>query len=91
MTEERRKGVPLDGPVFYGMPDQVRAIQRWENTGWAFLHWTEVPCMLAIMENAIGDVVFLDVNGFAWKGPHFTRADPVPLEQYPPAQPYEWV
>ncbi len=47
--------------------------------------------MLAIMENAIGDVVYLDANGSAWKGPRFSRANPVPLEHYPPAQPYEWV
>ena len=46
---------------------------------------------MAVMETAIGDVVLIDNNGWAWKGPTFNRAQPVPLEQYPPAVPYEWI
>jgi hypothetical protein len=45
---------------------------------------------MAVMENAIGDVVFIDDHGWTWKGPTFNRAKFVPLEQYPPAVPDEW-
>ena len=91
MNHERPPETPRTGPCFYGTFDQRRAIERWERAGWTFLHWTEVPRMVAVLENAIGDVVFIDDNGFAWKGPAFNRAKPVPLEQYPPAAPNAWV
>ena len=84
MNHDRPSGSPLTGPCFYGTFEQRRAIERWENVGWTFLHWTEVPSIMAVMENVIRDVVFIDDNGWAWKGPTFSRAQPVPLEQYPP-------
>ena len=85
MNHDRPPGSPLTGPCFCGTGEQRRAIERWENIGWTFLHWTEVPSIMAVMENVIGDVVFIDDHGWAWKGPTFSRAQPVPLEQYPPA------
>ena len=91
MNHDRPPRSPLTGPCFYGTVEQRRAIERWENAGWTFLHWTEVPRMMAVLESAIGDVVFIDDNGWAWKGPTFNRTEPVPLEQYPPAVPYEWI
>ncbi len=44
---------------------------------------------MAVMKSVLGDVVFIDDGGWAWKGPMFNRAKPVPLDQYPPAVPYE--
>ncbi len=85
MDSDRPPCSPLTGPCFYGTWEQRRAIERWQNVGWTFLHWTEVPRMIAIMENAIGDIVFIDDNGWAWKGPTFSRSRLVPLEKYPPA------
>ncbi len=90
MNNDRPPASPLTGPCFYGTFDQRRAIERWEHAGWTFLHWTEVPRMMAVMENAIGDVVFLDDKGWAWKGPRFSKTDPVPLEQYPPKAADAW-
>jgi len=84
MDKERPSGTPLTGPCFYGTFDQRRSIARWEHAGWTFLHWTEVPRMVAVIENTIGDVAFIDQEGRAWTGPKFSRAKPVPLEQYPP-------
>jgi len=49
-----------------------------------FLHWTEVPCVMAVLEGPLGEVVFIDEYGWAWKGPTFSRKNPVPLDQYPP-------
>ena len=90
MTQDRPPGIPLTGPCFYGTFMQRRSIERWERAGWTFLHWTEVPSLMAVMESAIGDVVFIDDGGWAWKGPTFKRTELVPLEQYPPVVPYEW-
>jgi hypothetical protein len=39
---------------------------------------------MAVLEGPLGDVVFIDENGWAWKGPTFSRKSPVPLDQYPP-------
>jgi hypothetical protein len=89
MNHDRSPRSPLTGSCFYGTFDQRRAIERWENVGWTLLHWTEVPSIMAVMENVIGDVVFIDDNGWAWKGPMFSKAEPVPLEQYPPGIPDE--
>ncbi len=91
MNKDRPPASPLTGPCFHGTADQRHAIQRWENADWTFLHWTEVPQMMAVMDNAIGDVVFIDDKGWAWKGPTFNRTRPVPLEQYPTAAPDEWI
>jgi hypothetical protein len=91
MNQDRPPRSPLTGPCFYGTFEQRRAMERWENTDWTFLHWTEVPLIMAVMESAISDVVFIDDNGWAWKGPTFSRARLVPLEQCPPAVPYEWI
>jgi hypothetical protein len=65
-----------------GTPAQRRAIERWGKTGWTLLHWTDVPRMVAVMENNIGDVAFIDRDGNAWTGPRFSKADPLPMEQY---------
>jgi hypothetical protein len=89
MNHERPPRAPLTGPCFYGTWEQRRAIERWEHVEWTFLHWTEVPAIMAVMESAIGDVVFIDEHGWAWKGPTFSRSDLVPLEKYPPAVPDE--
>ncbi len=84
MYQEMSPKSPLTGPCLDGTSYQRREIERWENAGWIFLQWTEVPLMVAVMENTNGDVVYIDGNGQAWKGPKFARANPVPLEQYPP-------
>ena len=42
---------------------------------------------MAVLESAIGDAVFVDDGGWAWKGPTFNKAALVPLEQYPPVVP----
>jgi len=81
---DKLPGVPLTGPHFYGTFDQRRALDRWGNAGWIFLHWTEVPCVMAVLEGPLGEVVFIDEYGWAWKGPTFSRKNPVPLDQYPP-------
>ena len=66
-----------------GTPAQKRAIERWEKTGWTFLHWTEVPRMVAVIENDTGDVAFIDHDGKTWTGPRFSKADSLTMEQYP--------
>ncbi len=80
---------PSTGAPFQPRVDQRLAVERWERAGWIFLHWTEVPRTVAVLQNAIGDVVFIGPYGKAWKGPRFSKAKPVPLEQYPPAVPEE--
>ncbi len=89
--EDNKRGAPRSGTRFHGTYDQRRAIKRWENAGWFFLHWTEVPRMVAVIENSIGDVAFIDHDGRAWTGPRFCKADPVPPEEYPPEGPEEWM
>jgi hypothetical protein len=83
MGQDNSKGMPLTDPFSYGTGYQRRCIERWQGAGWAFLHWTEVPGIMAILGNAVGDIIFIDENGWAWKGPIFSRARPVPLEKYP--------
>jgi hypothetical protein len=83
MSEKQKNGTPLTGP--YGSFDRRRAIDRWEDVGWTFLHWTEVPQVLAILEHVLGEIIFLDENGWAWQGPTFDKTKPVPLDKYPPA------
>ena len=85
MSEKHRKGTPLTGPCFCGYFDQRCAVERWEDEGWTFLHWAEVPQTLAILEDALGDIIYLDKNGLAWQGPTFDKFKPVPLDKYPPA------
>jgi hypothetical protein len=84
MSEDKVRGVPLTGPIFYGTFDQHRAIERWEDAGWTFLHWTEIPRIMAVLEGTLGDIVFVDEHGWAWKGPVYSKSNPVPLEKYPP-------
>ena len=91
MEQKKPPGSPLTGTSVNGTPYQRREIERWENTGWIFLHWTEGPLMVAVMENANGEVVYIDGNGWAWRGAKFNKADPVPLEQYPPWGLDEWI
>ncbi len=43
--------------------------------------------MLAVVESPLGDVIFIDHYGFAWKGPTYNKKNPVPLEDYPPIDP----
>ncbi len=86
MSEHRIRGIPLLGPCHYGTRDQRRAIERWEDAGWTFLHWAEVPQMLAVLQNILGDAIFLDDHGWAWQGPTFDKTRPVPLHKYPPRQ-----
>jgi hypothetical protein len=81
---DKLPGVPLTGPCFYGTFDQRRALDRWGSAGWTFLHWTEVPHVMAVLEGPLGEVVFIDEYGWAWKGPTFNKKSPVPLDQYPP-------
>lgn len=85
MNEKRRKGIRLVGPSFLGIFDQRRAIKRWEDAGWSFLRWVEVPQVLAILEHVLGDIIYLDENGWAWQGPTSDKTKPVPLDKYPPA------
>ncbi len=85
MDEDKPTGIPLTGPVVNGTGDQTRAITQWERAGWTFLHWTEVPKTIAVMEGPLGEIIFIDREGFAWQGPAFSKSRPVPLEKYPPA------
>jgi hypothetical protein len=84
MSEDKVRGVPLIGPFFSGSFEQRRAIGRWEDAGWTFLHWAEVPRIMAVLQNLLGDIIFIDESGWAWKGPTFDKSKPVPLEEYPP-------
>jgi hypothetical protein len=65
MTDDKRRGVPLTGPLFSGTVDQRRAIERWENIGWTFLHWTEVPKIMAVTEGPLNDIISIDHYGGA--------------------------
>jgi len=67
---------PLTGPCFDGTHLQRQAIEKLESFGWLFLHWTEIPLMVAVMENQQGDIVFIDHEGRAWTGPGFNRKSP---------------
>jgi len=82
MNEDTCAGPPVGAP-FYGTHDQRCAIERWQDTGWIFFHWTEVPQLMAVLENTLGDVIFIDEKGWAWKGPNFSKSRPVPLEKWP--------
>lgn len=74
---------PPTGPFFPGTFTQRRAIARWENAGWIFVHWTEIPEMVAVLQSVLGDVIFIDQKGWAWEGPAFGKKKLVPLEKYP--------
>ena len=84
VTDGKPRGVPLTGPSFHGTFDQRCAIERWERAGWTFLHWTEVPQIMAVLESLLNEIVFIDEYGWAWKGPAFSRSTPVPFDRYPP-------
>jgi hypothetical protein len=75
---------PVTDPSFYGTFDQRCALDRWGSAGWTFLHWTEIPRVMAVLKGLLGEVVFIDENGWAWRGPTFSRKRPVPLDKYPP-------
>ncbi len=89
------EGTPPESTVsdqcFCGTLQQRREIERWENAGWILLRWVKSPLPVAVLEHAGGDIVFIDDNGFAWGGANFSKARPVPLEQYPPWGFDEWV
>ncbi len=80
---DKPKGTPPTAPSFHGTDDQRRAVERWEKAGWTFLHWTEVPKLLAVLDNVLGVVIFIDEYGWAWKGPIFSKRAAVPLDKYP--------
>jgi len=84
MSHKEPSGVPLTGPFFYGTLDQRQSIGRWEDGGWVFLHWTEIPKMIAVMEGPLGEINLIDQNGWAWRGPRFDKSKLVPLEKWPP-------
>ncbi len=88
MDDEKTTGNPSTGSLLHGTGDQTRVITQWEKAGWRVLHWTDVPRLMAVMEGPLGDIIFIDRQGFAWQGPEFDRTRPVPLEKYPPAS--EW-
>jgi len=90
MTEDTCDGTLVGGPFFYGTHDQRRAMERWQDTGWIFLHWTEVPQVMAILENTLGDVIFIDGNGWVWEGPKFSKFRPVPLAKWPSVRGNGW-
>ena len=46
---------------------------------------------MAVLEGPLNEIIFIDEYGWAWKGPAFSRSNPVPLDQYPPAGQSEWV
>jgi hypothetical protein len=91
MIDDKRPRVRPNGLIDHGAFDQRRAIERWEHIGWAFLHWTEVPNMIALMEGPLNDIIFIDGYGRAWEGPVFNKSTPVPLDHCPPPDPFEWV
>ncbi len=64
--------------------DQRHEIERWNDSGWAVLYWTQVPEMIAVLENQKGDIVFIDRDGWVWEGPTFDKTKPAPLQKYPP-------
>jgi hypothetical protein len=80
---KKPKGIPSTGPFFYGTFDQRKMIDRWENAGWVFVHWTEVPDMVAVMQDPAGQIIFIDQEGIVWKGPTWDKKKPVPEEKYP--------
>ena len=89
MSDDTPRGMPLTGPFFYGTFDQRRAITRWEDASWTFLHWTEVPGIMGVLEGPLDEIIFIDENGWAWKGPLFSRSNPVPLDKCPSVSPSE--
>ncbi len=91
MDEKKPLGWSVTDPCLHGTHYQRREIERWENAGWIFLRWTESPLIVAVMEHISGDIVYIDDNGWAWKGPKLNKAHPVPLEQYPPWGFDEWI
>lgn len=91
MAEDDCDGTRIADPFFYVTFDQRRAIERWQDADWIFLHWTEVPRVMAVLENTLGDVVFIDGKGWAWKGPNFSKSRPVPLEKWPSKKRNDWL
>lgn len=68
---------PVIGPFLYGFPDQNKMIRHFEEAGWAFIHWTDVPRPgLAVMMNEAGEAVFIDDYGKARRGRTCTDAEP---------------
>ena len=76
---------PLTGPRYYGTTDQRRTMFWFKTAGWTFLHWTDVPKILAVMESPSGRITFVDDRGSAWRGPVFS-SEPLSLEDYPPTE-----
>jgi len=91
MHQEKPLGSAVNDPCHHGRLHQRREIEHWENAGWIFLRWIESPLLVAVLENSIGDVVFIDDHGFAWMGANFSKANPVPLDQDLPWGFGEWV
>jgi hypothetical protein len=44
---------------------------------------------MRVLEGPLDEIIFIDEKGWAWKGPVFSRSNPVPLDKYPPVSPCE--
>ncbi|HVN24467.1 MAG TPA: hypothetical protein VMT71_10890 [Syntrophorhabdales bacterium] len=84
MNKDKPNESQASGLSPYGTSEQRRTMARWKHKGSTLQYWTEVPRSLAVMENDLGEVVFIDSDGKAWRGPRFSKANPVPVDQYPP-------
>jgi len=84
MSTERKLGETLMSDQYScGTREQKRAIQKWEGNGWTLLYWTQVPRLVAVIENCAGDVAFIDHRGRTWTGPGFSKTEPVRQERPP--------
>lgn len=77
MDDEQNKRIPVTGPTMTGTEEQRRAIKRWEDVGSTFLHWTEVPEVIAVMKGPLGEIIFIYENGRTWRGSPVPRKEPV--------------
>jgi hypothetical protein len=44
---------------------------------------------MGVLEGPLDEIIFIDENGWAWKGPVLSRSNAVPLDKYPPVSPYD--
>jgi hypothetical protein len=83
---DKPRALPPTGPFFYGTLPQRRCIERWQDAGWTFLHWTEVPEILAVLRSPLDEIIFIDDHGYARSGPSFTRSTFVSYEGHLPEE-----
>jgi transposase len=80
-------GIPssrkIERETYEDVAFRILAAGQVQDSDWIFFHWTEVPQTMAVLENTLGDIVFIDENGWAWEGPNFSKSEPVPLEKWP--------